>query len=72
MWYAGLEWDEPLVEYLTIKARRWFEELPELVNVKIPRYLRLTQYEKIQARNIHTFVDASQESYGAAVYNSIV
>ena len=66
MWAAGAEWDEALDERLTYKVKKWFEELPLLVNVKVPRCLKLDK--EIQTSDIHTFVDASQDAYGAVVY----
>ena len=67
MWTAGLEWDEEMDESLSNSARSWFTELHDLQRLKIPRCLQEIEQE-IQAVTLHTFVDASEEAYGAVVY----
>ena len=44
----------------------WFSELNQLQNIRIPRSLQ--QKKEAVKINLHTFVDASQGAYGAAVY----
>ena len=44
----------------------WLEQLKSLQEVKIPRCLR--RPEPVKSKCIVTFVDASQQAYGAAVY----
>jgi hypothetical protein len=66
MWTSGVEWDEPLPINLANKAQKWFDELSDLSCVKINRCIR--EDKKIDTITMHTFVDASQESYGAVVY----
>ena len=46
--------------------RDWLEQLKSLQEVKIPRCLR--RPEPVKSKCIVTFVDASQQAYGAAVY----
>ena len=66
MWASGVDWDEPVGENLQKKATQRFDELSALASIKIPRCLRnLTTVEEMA---IHTFVDSSQEAYGAACY----
>ena len=65
---AGTKWDETLDECLTYKVTKWFQELPKLVNVKVSRCLKLEKDKEIQVSEIQTFVDASQDAYGAVVY----
>ena len=50
------------------QARKWFKELEELPTIKVPRCLRLGQEEEM-SQTLHTFVDTSQDAYGAAVYS---
>ena len=59
-------------ERLTYKVKKWFQDLPELMNVKVSRCLKLEQDNEIQVSDIHTFVDGSQDAYGAVVYIRIV
>ena len=67
MWTAGLEWDEELGDTLINTVRAWFQELTVLTQLKIPRCL----FEKGKAADtvtLHTFVDASENAYGAVTY----
>lgn len=62
-----LEWDEEMDESLSNSARTWFNELHDLQRLKIPRCLQEIERE-IEAVTLHTFVDTSEEAYGAVVY----
>ncbi|MCG8429762.1 MAG: A17 family peptidase, partial [Candidatus Omnitrophica bacterium] len=68
IWVAGYEWDQEIVGTVEKRIRNWFEELPDLQQIEIPRCLRLAQEETVEKLQIHTFTDASQEAYGAEVY----
>ena len=70
MWVAGLDWDNPLPGELI--NRQWFCELEDLPAIKVPRCLRLGQEEVVKSETLHTFVDVSQDAYGAAVFSRIV
>ena len=50
------------------QARKWFKELEDLPTIKVPLCLRLGQEEEM-SQTLHTFVDTSQDAYGAAVYS---
>lgn len=67
MWMAGLEWDTPIEGEIANEATSWFEELPQLEMVQVPRYLSTTGNMK-GTMTLHTFADASLEAYGAVVY----
>jgi hypothetical protein len=66
MWIAGLDWDDPVKADLEYEARKWFSELPQLTNIKVERCLRFRA--EVANAELHTFVDASEEAYGAVVY----
>ena len=66
LWLNGLEWDERLPLELFTKVNTWFAELSMLSEIKILRCLQLKK--KVKCAKLHTFVDASQEVYGTAVY----
>ena len=66
MWANGADWDDPVDKNLSRKAHQWFDELTELPSLRIPRCLRAKS--EVRSMTLHTFVDASQEAYGAATY----
>ena len=66
MWASGVNWDEMVDGILLRKANQWFVELQELTWLRIPRCLR--EETKVREITLHTFVDPSQEAYGAATY----
>ena len=35
MWASSVDWDEPIKENLSLRAARWFQELPVVVNIRI-------------------------------------
>ena len=72
MWVAGLEWDELCPRELIHKSREWFCELEELQTIKVPRCLRFGPEEVVLSQTLHTFVDASQDAYGAVVYLKVM
>ena len=67
IWTAGIDWKDELTEPLTTSARAWFSELLQLQKIQVPRCL---WYEGTIAdtRSLHTFVDASENAYGAVIF----
>ena len=63
---SGVDWDEPVDEYLSARATQWLSELSSLPRLQIPRCLRAST--PVEHMAIHIFVDASEEAYGAACY----
>ncbi|XP_068720412.1 uncharacterized protein [Montipora capricornis] len=66
MWASGVDWDEPISTILSLRASQWFDELAVLPSLHIPRCLRTPCV--VRDVTLHTFVDASQEAYGAICY----
>ena len=66
LWMRGYDWDDEVQDKIANKIGAWFEQLKSLREVKIPRCLRSP--EPVKSKRIVTFVDASQQAYGAAVY----
>ena len=64
LWAAGLDWDDPFGETLVCRSRNWFEELPELAQISIPRCLQPMKDEITISSSLQTFVDASEDAYG--------
>ena len=67
-WVDALEWDEVLPSEQREQWKTWFGELPLLEEIKIPRCLKDTSREA-SSITLHTFSDASEKAYAAAVYN---
>ena len=65
---AGLEWDELCPRELVHKSQECFCELKDLPTIKIFRCLRFGPEQDVLSETLHTFVDASQDAYGAVVY----
>ena len=66
VWLNGLEWDERLPQKLFVKVNTWFAELSMLSEIK--KFEMFTTKKEVKCAKLHTFVDASQEAYGTAVY----
>ena len=67
-WVDALEWDEVLPSEQREQWKTWFGELPLLEEIKIPRCLKDTSREE-SSITLHTFSDASEKAYAAAVYS---
>ena len=65
-WNRGYEWDEKVEDEMANRIQDWFSQLPCLNEVKVPQCLRKLQPVKCQ--EVVTFVDASQQAYGAVSY----
>jgi len=59
IWIAGVEWDY-LPEEINSKMKAWFNELKDLRS--------LQKRGIVKSICLHTFVDASENAYGAVVY----
>lgn len=65
IWTLGLEWDQPLPSDLVNQAIPFFENLPLLSQLAIPRLVLPSDCVSIQ---IHGYADASCAGYGCSVY----
>ena len=65
IWHAGIDWDVPLLDETSRKVQVWFKELKELQRIKI---LSLQRRDIVESISLHTFIDASQCTYGGVVY----
>ena len=71
MWAAGLDWDDLFQGDLARRAWTWFSELGDLPEIKVPRCVNLGQDEELLSETLHTFVDASQDAYGAVNFSRV-
>ncbi|GFT44617.1 integrase catalytic domain-containing protein [Trichonephila clavipes] len=67
LWKEEIQWDDPLPTHMEKKWKKWYEELPHLRNLKIPR-LVLDSTLLEDDVELHSFCDASKKAYGAAIY----
>lgn len=66
IWRRGTGWDQPIDNDLAPQWKEWIRQLRNLADVSIPRcYL---QYSEAARLELHTFVDASEAAYSAALY----
>ncbi|XP_058827379.1 uncharacterized protein LOC131687319 [Topomyia yanbarensis] len=69
VWRTNVGWDEPILEAQQEKWHRWLRVLPDVENVRVPRCYRFnTSSNSTNNVQLHTFVDASEAGYAAAVY----
>ena len=66
-WLEALQWDDPLPSKQKDEWKNWFSDLSLLEEIKIPWCLKDTS-AKESSITLHTFSDASEKAYGAAVY----
>jgi Pao retrotransposon peptidase len=65
-WALKLGWDEEWEVEESVKVRKWYEELEDLFEIKIPRYA-FGGGGAIENIQFHCFMDASQKAYAAVV-----
>ena len=65
-WNRGYEWNEEVENEVANRIQNWFSQLPCLKGVKVPRCLR--EVQPVKCKEGVTFVDASQQAYGAVSY----
>lgn len=66
IWRTECTWDEAISSELANDWKKWIEVLPSVENLRIPRWYGFTS--KVSQVELHTFTDASNEAYAAAVY----
>ncbi|XP_054276868.1 uncharacterized protein LOC128995865 [Macrosteles quadrilineatus] len=69
IWTLGLDWDQTLPTDIINQSVKYFENLPQLSRLNIPRPVLSPGNNEAQ---LHGFCDASEVGYGCAVYLRIV
>lgn len=67
LWRLKLSWDDELPPEILRLWSQWYSELPKLT-VQIPRRIIPFSEGEVIDIQIHSFSDASQRGYGAAIY----
>ena len=70
-WLEAGTWDDLLPEHHQQEWIKWFQELNDLELVTPPRCLK-DSLAKVVELSIHTFTDASESAYAAAVYMHVM
>ncbi|XP_058456905.1 uncharacterized protein LOC131434257 [Malaya genurostris] len=69
LWRTGCNWDQEMDDECFANWSRWMKVLPIVERLRIPRcYLRGASHEAYHTLQLHVFVDASEEAYGATAY----
>lgn len=64
IWRTGISWDDPISDALAPAWRSFIDNVQQLRNLEIPRHVIAYNREV----DLHTFCDASEKIYAAAVY----
>ena len=64
----NLEWDEKLPTDLANRWIDWISTLEALKSIDFPRCYKPREFENITKAELHSFSDASNNAYGAAIY----
>jgi hypothetical protein len=67
---AKIPWDDPIPEDVIPRWQEWIQQLPVLVQMTIPRALKLRK--EAVSFHLHIFCDASQRAYGCVAFLVIV
>ncbi|XP_075167694.1 uncharacterized protein LOC142239814 [Haematobia irritans] len=65
LWEDKIDWDEGIPPHLLMKWKSFIESLPNIAEIKIPRYVNFSPGAPIQ---IHGFCDASEKAYCGVIY----
>ncbi|XP_025831267.1 uncharacterized protein LOC112904716 [Agrilus planipennis] len=65
LWQSKLSWDESIPLHLNTRWLRFKDQLPDIREISIPRWVTVTNANSIE---LHGFSDASEKAYGACIY----
>ncbi|ROT77729.1 hypothetical protein C7M84_003591 [Penaeus vannamei] len=63
-----LGWDEEMETAEVTQWKAWLNQLPKLINFKVPRSFIPMSFGTVRSCQLHHFADASQVGYGIASY----
>ena len=67
-WSAGIDWDKKVPDPIEQNMKKWFQELQILSHIKVDRCIRENEKHIETNVSVHSYSDASEVAYGAAVY----
>ncbi|XP_060801075.1 uncharacterized protein LOC106136136 [Amyelois transitella] len=67
-WRSGIDWDTHLPTSEVNKWTAWYRELTNAVTIKIPRWYASAEGSEPLQRDLHIFVDASEQAYACVAY----
>lgn len=67
LWAKNIAWDTEIDQEISVPFKQWVLDLPNLTNIEIPRWTKIGGSDSRKI-TLHTFVDASQLAYAAAVF----
>lgn len=70
IWKKQIGWDAPISDDLLQTWKKWFNELPKVENLAIPRCYNMNLLQSIV--QLHIFVDASSQAFAAVAYFRII
>lgn len=62
-----VDWDDALPSEISKKFQNWSNQLSEVKQVKIPRWIGFST-QNLNSSSLHVFSDASKISYAACVF----
>jgi hypothetical protein len=72
LWSRGLNWDDVIDAEVYSRITAWLVEVDLIQTISVPRCLQLQDSCNVKSVMIPTFVDASNDAYGAVSYLRIV
>ncbi|XP_054744542.1 uncharacterized protein LOC129248959 [Anastrepha obliqua] len=66
LWLSGVDWDDPIPDPLQQEWRRFRDEIPQIRELKVPRWVRAEP--SVSSYQLHVFSDASTVAYAAVAY----
>lgn len=65
LWITGSNWDEEIPEHLLSEWTCFIDDLPNIENIRIPRWLNSHRDSEIE---LHGFSESSEKAYAAVIY----
>ncbi|KAF2888088.1 hypothetical protein ILUMI_18086 [Ignelater luminosus] len=67
-WQLNTKWDEPVPDDISKDFLRWCKQIPQLVDLQVPRWMASNGLEMSEKISLHVFCDASKDAYVTCIY----